>query len=183
MDATEKARFTAIVEPQFDVLYRTALRLTRDAADAEDLVQDVCLRAASRLAELEAVTDHRAWFLRVQYRIFVDGHRRRLRSPLRALDSVSEDCVESAADQPALDEFADGIASRDSLNRAWRRLDCEQRVLLSLHAEGHDLSDIATITGIPKPALSARLYRARSRFAKALRGGPAMVFAVDRLES
>jgi DNA-directed RNA polymerase specialized sigma24 family protein len=50
----------------------------------------------------------------------------------------------------------------------WDRLDVEQRALLSLHAEGHDLAELAAIFGVNKNALSARLHRARQRLAKLL---------------
>jgi len=183
MNSIDKARFAQLVEPHFDVLFRTALRLTRNTPDAEDLVQDACLKAATRLTDLSSVEDRCAWLLRVQYRIFVDARRRQLRSPVRLFESTMGESADAAAEGPAPDEFVDGIASRECLNRAWDKLDRDQRALLALHAEGYDLAEIAAITGIAKQALSARLYRARSRLAKAIRGGPAIGFAVNRLES
>ena len=59
----------------------------------------------------------------------------------------------------------------------WDRLDAEQKTLLSLHAEGHDLEELAVVFGVNKNALSARLHRARQRLAKLLAAdepGPAL---------
>ena len=56
----------------------------------------------------------------------------------------------------------------ERLAAVWDRLDAEQRALLSLHAEGHDLEELAAIFDVNKNALSARLHRARQRLAKLL---------------
>ena len=56
----------------------------------------------------------------------------------------------------------------EGLAAVWDRLDAEQRALLSLHAEGHDLEELAAIFAVNKNALSARLHRARQRVAKLL---------------
>jgi len=59
----------------------------------------------------------------------------------------------------------------ERLAAVWHLLDAEQQVLLSLHAEGHDLEELAAIFGINRNALSARLHRARQRLAKLLSTG------------
>ena len=56
----------------------------------------------------------------------------------------------------------------ERLAAVWHRLDAEQRALLSLHAEGNDLEELAVIFGTNRNALSARLHRARQRLAKLL---------------
>lgn len=181
MDVAGKARFATIVAPHFDALYRTALRLTREPADAEDLVQDVCLRAIGHLTDLSGADDPKAWLLRVQFRLFVDARRRRLRSPVVAADDAVRDAIPDA--EPAPDELVDAIASHDRLARAWGRLRREQQALLALNAEGYDLDEISRITGVARGALSARLYRARLRLAKALSAGPPIALTVGRLEN
>jgi DNA-directed RNA polymerase specialized sigma24 family protein len=59
--------------------------------------------------------------------------------------------------------------AESTLLDAWDRLEPSQQILLLLRAEGHDLSEIARITNIDKPALSCRLHRARSRLASYLK--------------
>jgi len=183
MNSTDKARLSRILEPCFDPLYRAALRLTRNAADAEDLVQDVCLKAALRLQEFDAIGDHRAWLLRVQYRIFVDGVRRRQRSPLRAVGTGDDPAGDLACESPGPEAAVDAMASHRNLDRAWATLNREQRALLGYHAEGYDLGEISEITGLSKGALSARLYRARSRFARTLLCGGQGSLAVNKQEA
>jgi RNA polymerase sigma-70 factor (ECF subfamily) len=159
-------RFAGLVQPHFSALYRAALRLTRRRADAEDLVQEVCLKACTRLDDLCAVTSPRAWLLRALYHCFVDGARRRRRRPAGPLP-----LDEAASDDPGPERIAEARRMHERLAAVWHRLDAEQQTLLALHAEGSDLDELVAIFGVSKNALSARLHRARQRPAKLLMTG------------
>lgn len=167
--STAEQRFEKAVAPHFDVLYRTALRLTRRPADAEDLVQDVCLRAFAKLADLETADRPLAWLQQVQYRLFLDAARRRRRSPVRPLPDGAEPDTWIASEEPGPEESVAALEGWGRLERAWRRLDAKQRALLALHAEGYGLAEIARIAGISSNAVSARLHRARARLGRLLR--------------
>jgi RNA polymerase sigma-70 factor (ECF subfamily) len=183
MQSRDKLLFEQLVRPHFDALYRAAFRLARNREDAEDLVQESCLRAFSHLVDLERSVSPRAWLLRIQYRLFVDAHRRRRRSPVANADGRGDPAASTPSDQPGVDAIADGIASRADLESAWQRLDKAQRALLALHAEGYSLTELEVITGATKNALSARLHRARSRLAKLLRASAVVELPMNRLES
>jgi RNA polymerase sigma-70 factor (ECF subfamily) len=168
MARASNKQFESTVMRHFDALYRLAYRLTGNVADAEDLVQDTCLKAYMRLGELEEFEHPRAWILRVQYRLFLDADRRRKRSPIRALDEAIEESSFMASQAPSPEEHADGIALAQRLQGAWARLEKSQQALLALHAEGYSLPELQGITGIPRDALKARLQRARTRLTKIL---------------
>ena len=70
------ARFEVLIRAHYRALYRTALRLTRSVHDAEDLVQEACVRAFPRLDEIEGLERPHFWFVRVMYRVFIDSRRR-----------------------------------------------------------------------------------------------------------
>jgi RNA polymerase sigma-70 factor, ECF subfamily len=165
-DSVEQ-RFTSLVQPHFSALYRAAMRLTRRRPDAEDLVQEVCLRACSRLDDLGAVKNPRAWLMRALYHLFIDATRRKRRHP-----DVPFACDDAAgapqSDEPGPERAAEARRMHERLAAVWDRLDPEQRALLSLHAEGHDLEELAAIFAVNRNALSARLHRARQRLAKLL---------------
>jgi RNA polymerase sigma factor (sigma-70 family) len=161
-------RFEAIVRPEFDALYRAAMRLTRCREDAEDLVQDVLLRAYPELDRLATLESPRGWLLRVQYRIFVDEFRRKARAPF-APTSVAVNADLSASEQPGLEELTEAAQRRRQLARVWTELDRQQRALLALHAEGYSLAELETFTGLSRNAISVRLHRARARLAKLIR--------------
>lgn len=168
MSQDSRQAFVSLVGPHFDALYRAALRLTRRPADAEDLVQEVCLRAfaeATTLCDLEYVL---GWLLRVQYRVFIDGDRRRRRAPF-VKDASADDLIERAcADGPGPEDLALSAIEHEALDIAWSRLGPDQQALLALHAEGYGLAELERITGTNKNAVSARLHRARRRLAKLL---------------
>jgi len=173
MSDSAEQPFATLVQPHFAALYRAALRLTRHSHDAEDLVQDVCLRACSRLGELASVTNPRAWLMRVLYRQFLDRARRLRRRATVAVD----DGVEAGSEDAGPERVAEARHMHDRIVAVWDRLEPEQRALLSLHAEGHALDELATIFNLNKNALSARLHRARQRLARLLAardGNPAL---------
>src|SRR5688572_33132541 len=87
--------FEEVVHAHLDGLYGRAYALTGSVQDAEDLTQEVCIRASSRLEELARHENPRAWLMRVLYRLFVDLVRSRRRSPIRLM--VTED-ARTAAD-------------------------------------------------------------------------------------
>jgi RNA polymerase sigma-70 factor (ECF subfamily) len=166
-DAVEQ-RFSGLVQPHFTALYRAAVRLTRRHADAEDLVQEVCLRACSKLDELDVVANRRAWLVRTLYHLFVDTERRRRRLRFVGLAADDDGAASVPSDDPGPDRVADARRMHERLAAVWHRLDPEQRALLSLHAEGHELEELAQIFSINRNAVSARLHRARQRLAKLL---------------
>jgi RNA polymerase sigma-70 factor, ECF subfamily len=170
MDQSLEQRFASVVQPHFAALYRAALRLTRRRPDAEDLVQDVCLRACTRLEDLANVANPRAWLMRALYHCFVDATRRRRRRPQVPLPG-DEAPGAPASDEPGPERAAEARRMHERLAAVWHRLDAEQQVLLSLHAEGNDLEELAVIFGTNRNALSARLHRARQRLAKLLAPG------------
>ncbi len=160
--------FDRLIAPHFEALYRAGYRLTGNRPDAEDLVQEVCLRAYPRLAELERLDYLRGWLLRVQYRVFVDGKRRGQRSPLRPMSSEIEASNRMISRDPGPDEQAEALLGNVPLERAWGKLNRAQQALLALHAEGYGLGELEQITGLARNVLTARLHRARRRLAKLL---------------
>lgn len=169
MTDTAQNRFDRLIAPHFDALFRAAYRLTGNTPDAEDLVQDVCLRAFPKLDELQNLEYVKGYLLRVQYRLFVDGMRRRRRSPLRPMSGEIEASDHMISGDPGPDEHVDGMLANESLQRVWPELERAQQALLALHVEGYSLSDLESITGLSKNVLTARLHRARTRLAKLLK--------------
>jgi RNA polymerase sigma factor (sigma-70 family) len=174
-DRAEKrssGRFETVVRPHFDALYRAAMRLTRSRVEAEDLVQEVCLRAFPALDRLEGLEYPLGWLLRVQYRVFVDAARRRVRSPFVASANAAEADLALSTD-PSPEEFAEASLMRQRLTRVWPELEPEQRALLALHAEGYTLAELEAMTGLSRNAVGVRLHRARARLGRLMNDEPA----------
>jgi RNA polymerase sigma-70 factor (ECF subfamily) len=160
--------FRSLIEPHLEALFRAAYRLTGNKPDAEDLVQDTCVRAYLHVEELRESRPVKAWLMRVQYNLFVDAVRRQWRSPVRTLDNGADLAARYQCPGPTPEESTYGTQLEEQLQRAWSRVDKGHRALLALRAEGYKLSEIAEITGLAMDALNARLYRARTSLARHL---------------
>jgi RNA polymerase sigma-70 factor (ECF subfamily) len=168
MSSPDARRFNALIEPHLDALFRAAFRLSRNTADAEDLVQETCVRAYVRIGQLRESQPVKAWLLRVMHNVFVDGIRRARLAPVPDAGDGGDPGVSSASPDPGPEASAYTTQREEQLNRAWLGLDRGHRTLLALRAEGYTLSEIAEITGLAMDVLNARLYRARQSFARHL---------------
>lgn len=160
-------RFARHVAPHLEALFRMAWRLLRNTADAQDLVQDTCLVACGRLAEVAAADSPRRWLLSVLHHRFIDGVRRRQRSPVVAAED-SDEVALLASDEFDPEELLRQSEDEQALERAFLQLNATQRTLLSLLAEGYKLPEIEAVTGIDRKVLSARLSRARTALSQRL---------------
>ena len=78
------ARFERDAMPLIDQLYGAALRMTRNPADAEDLVQETFLKAYSAFGTFRAGTNLKAWLYRILTNTYINGYRKRQRQPIQA---------------------------------------------------------------------------------------------------
>jgi len=182
MDATDTAvrdrqeRLEAEALTHLDALYRTALRLSRNPQDAEDLVQETYLNAFRSLDRFEEGTNLRAWLFRILNNAFISQYRRRKRRPSSSIEDVTEyylydHLVEGGAaprtenpEQEVLDRIGD-----EGVLRALEELPVEFRqVELLADVEGFSYREIADILNIPIGTVMSRLYRARRRLQKML---------------
>jgi RNA polymerase sigma-70 factor (ECF subfamily) len=162
---SEQDRFARLIRQHYAALYRAAYRLTRSTADAEDLVQEVCVRAYPRLGEVEQLEQPHSWLLRVLYRLFIDLRRRYERKHVRAID----DDEEFVSGEPGPAEEVDRALYRWRIEDAWQHLNEEQRLLLALHdIEGYSLAEIHSLTGLKDGTIKSKLHRARVRLGRLL---------------
>lgn len=158
MTMHKSAQFDRLVAPHLERLFRVAYRLTGNAADARDLVQDTCLVACERLAVLGENDKPLRWLLTVQHNRFIDGARRRKRNPVVVLDLVAR-AASLVSTDPGPEELLQQADGESRLERALQRLDAAQRTLLTLRAEGYGIPEMEAITGISREVLGARLHR------------------------
>lgn len=165
-------RFEALLEPHFGVLYSAARRMTASPADAQDLVQDVCIKAWRHREELGSMEYPRAWLLRTLYNQFIDDQRRLGRSPqARATTTEAEDGFELAGPERLEPEpETERIMNIEAINEAMALLGREQRTLLAMHdIDGLSLAEIGAVTGLANGTIKSKLYRARVKLGRLLR--------------
>ena len=164
--AAPQPEFVDLVAPHLPALFKSAYRLTGNRSDAEDVVQEVCVRACTHLATLRTLDQPKSWLLKIAYRVFVDGVRRRKRSPVRA---TAEDFdATRVSGEPSPEQRAEADFAERRLLDALAKLEREQRALLALHVEGYTLAELEAMTELSTDVLKARLYRARVRLGKLL---------------
>lgn len=163
--ASEQDRFATLIRQHYRALYGAAYRLTRSTADAEDLVQELCVRAYPRLGEIEQLEQPRGWLLRVLYRLFIDLRRRYERRNVRGIDEDEE----FVSGEPGPPEEAERALEKWRIEVAWQHLSQEHRLLLVLHdVEGYSLAEIQSLTGLKDGTIKSRLHRARARLGRLL---------------
>jgi RNA polymerase sigma-70 factor (ECF subfamily) len=150
-----------------DSLYRTALRMTRNEKDAEDLVQEVYLKAFGASNTFEPGSNMRAWLFRIMSNTFLTEIRRRKDEPKKMELGEALPFIEdrrSEAGHSNLSEMGERLASlRDpDLLEAVEDLSEEYRMTLLLAVvEEFSYKDVAHITGVPIGTVMSRLHRAK----------------------
>jgi RNA polymerase sigma factor (sigma-70 family) len=154
----------------FETLYRSHVRrlhalcwrLCVDAAAAEELVQEVFVRAWSNIGSFRGEASFATWLARVAVHLFLDERRARRRGP-DSLDAVDL-LLANRAGRPAMTE------DRYDLERALGGLPPRARAVFVLHdIEGHRHQEIAVTMGIDVGTSKSQLHRARRLLREALR--------------
>jgi RNA polymerase sigma-70 factor (ECF subfamily) len=175
------AEFDRLMRGHVRPLYRYAYRWTGDVDQAEDLVQEMLTRLFTELPRLREIERIRPWAARVMYRIFVDGIRRARHSPVsfvgrsgamaEALDADGEQ-IEAGDDSWNPEMLTERAFEIDRIVAAWRQLQQQHRVVLSLHEiEGYSLDEVAAIIEVPVGTVKSRLHRARKHLRDLLSDG------------
>lgn len=151
-----------------DALYNLARHLARDAADAEDLVQETYARALRFSHRFQPGTHLRAWLFQILRNTFLTFYRLREREAAVAEDGVPDWDAPMFHDAP--DEDSGAMDAHTDLERAMRRLPEEFRtVLLLAEVEGLPLEEVARIMTCPVGTVKSRIFRAKERLRSLLR--------------
>ncbi len=172
--AEARAEFEQLVRPYLGQLYPAALRMTRNPADAEDLVQDTLAKAYSAFGQFTPGTNLRAWLHKILANTFINSYRKRKREPAIApgADPASDwnwgaDPLAPAArsaESEALDKITDS-----AILSALRELPQEFRTAIWLaDVEGYPYREVAALMGTPLGTVMSRLHRARGKLRHSL---------------
>lgn len=169
-DAERAARFERDAMGYLDQLYGAALRMTRNPADAEDVVQETYAKAFTSFAQFTPGTNLKAWLYRILTNTYINTYRKAQRQPkISGTPEIEDWQLASAAshtstglasaEREALDKMPDAVVveALESLSPDFR-----QAVLLA-DVEGFSYKEIAEIMGTPIGTVMSRLNRGRSQ--------------------
>ena len=158
-----KAAFEKEALVHLDALYRVALRLTGNASDADDLVQETMLKAYRAWDQYQPGTNAKGWLLTILRHSFINEYRRRTRHPATVdLDAIEPFAVfENLQDEDPQGRFFDQIVD-DEVLRAIDQLPEQFREAVVLSdVEGMSYEEVARILEVPIGTVKSRLFRAR----------------------
>ncbi|HSG96898.1 MAG TPA: RNA polymerase sigma factor [Woeseiaceae bacterium] len=166
-----KATFEKLVQPHFERLWRLAFRLTGRRPEAEDLFQELLIKAYQKLDDLVAIEKPGPWLSRVMYNLFIDERRRFARQRMHTVDEgfLPDGGLEGMAGDSDPVRDNERLDKLKQLDLALSQLSEEHRIIVMLHdTEGYKLEEIHELIGIPVGTVKSRLHRARARLREIL---------------
>jgi len=169
-DAARRDRFERDALQYLDQLYSGALRMTRNPADAEDLVQETFAKAFAAFHQYRPDTNLKAWLYRILTNTFINSYRKKQREPRQAAtDDVEDWQIARAAShtstglRSAEAEALDRLPDSD-VKRALQEIPEDRRMAVYLaDVEGFPYKEIAQIMQTPIGTVMSRLHRGRAQ--------------------
>jgi RNA polymerase sigma-70 factor (ECF subfamily) len=168
----DQARFAELAMPYMDALYSAALRMTRNPADAEDLVQETYLRAYRGFGGFKDGTNLKAWLYKILTNTFINSYRAKKRRPEETDLDDTEDFYlyrrlggleAAAADRTPETEVLEAIPEQ-VVKEALESLPEQFRMAVMLaDVEGFSYKEIADIMDVPIGTVMSRLHRGRKQ--------------------
>jgi RNA polymerase sigma-70 factor (ECF subfamily) len=177
VNMTTREDFTHDAMQHAPQLFSTAMRMTRNRSDAEDLVQETFIKAWRSFATYQQGTNLRAWLFRIMTNTYINKYNAQQRKPTETeLDDVEELFLYKrlgSVDQSQLSQSAEdqmfSLFTDDEVKKALEELPDQFRIpVLMSDVEGFSYKEIAEILEIPLGTVMSRLHRGRKSMQKML---------------
>jgi len=166
LEIEKQKKFENETVPHQDALYNYALKIARNADDAQDLLQETYYKAFKNYHQFENGTNSKAWMFMILKNTFINNYRKLKREPAKLDYDEIEDIYENIKSDQTKDnnldlDFYNNLLD-DELSAALSKIPSKMReVFLLCDLEGYTYEEIAEITDIPIGTVRSRLHRAR----------------------
>ena len=166
LEIEKQKKFENETVPHQDALYNYALKIARNADDAQDLLQETYYKAFKNYHQFENGTNSKAWMFMILKNTFINNYRKLKREPAKLDYDEIEDVYENIKSDQARDnnldlDFYNDLLD-DELSAALSKIPSKMKeVFLLCDLEGYTYEEIAEITDIPIGTVRSRLHRAR----------------------
>jgi len=174
VEVRKRKAFEKEALPHMDALYRTALRMTKNQNDAEDLVQEAYVKAYRFWDKFEPGSNCRAWLFKIMTNIFINDYRSKSRTPVSVnVDDIDDNFLYGQLanlgpeDNPERRLFSKIFD--DDIKKAIEELPDDFRLVVVLSfLEGFSYQEIADIADLQLGTVKSRLHRGRKLLQKQL---------------
>lgn len=182
-DSDAKTWFGQNIEGCLDSLYGLAMRLTRNSAEAEDLVSESVAKAWSAIGTLKDKSRFRPWMFRIVHNCYISDYRKKSVRPLtysydETSDDGEEDDITSLLIKQSADflswwgnperEFANKLLGKDILAAMEKLPEAFRVAVVLVNVEGLSYDEAAEVLGVPPGTIRSRMKRGRTLLQKAL---------------
>jgi len=174
LQLNKRKQFEADAVPHMDALLRTALRMTKNQSDAEDLVQETLVKAYRFWDKFEPGSNCRAWLFKIMTNIFINEYRSKSRTPVSVnMDDIDDNFLygQLASMPPGRTPEEELFAKifDDDVKKAIEELPDDFRLVVVLSfLEGFSYQEIADIIELQLGTVKSRLHRGRKLLQKKL---------------
>ncbi len=168
LNPEKRDNFENIALEHMDLLYGSALRMTRNTEEAEDLVQDTYLRAYRFFNQFQEGTNFKAWIFKILTNTFINKYRKKSRMPQHVdIDKVSfliedEDPYKEPENLNVYDDEKYQDLFDDNVNKALDKLsESFRQIIILADVEGLSYKEISEKADVPLGTVMSRLFRAR----------------------
>jgi len=181
--------FQALSFEHVDSLYNTAVRMTQNALDAEDLVQDVYLRAFRFFHRFERGTNFKAWIFKILTNTYINQYRKKINKPYHVdLEKIKYNYDDKEAAAQTSTQESERLDYEtlfdDEIKNALQQIPDEFRVVVLLaDVESFSYKEVAKIIGCPIGTVMSRLSRGRKQLQNSLRGYATKGGFINKIEN
>jgi RNA polymerase sigma-70 factor (ECF subfamily) len=166
VDESDKAAsIEEIIMTNLDSIYSTALRLTKNKNDAEDLVQETCLKAFKNSEQISSNNKAKSWVFRILMNTFINSYRKKIKEPPLVDIELSHLVLDHVVTVDNLnpEEIVLNYVLDEEIKEALDSLHVDFRAVIWLSdVEGFTYQEIQEILDCPVGTIASRLFRARS---------------------